>query len=33
MNGGYARCALAQSLQISLLQKLAIDGDWLMMRS
>ena len=33
MNSGYARCAVAQSLQLSLPQKLAIDGDWLMMRS
>lgn len=33
MNGGYARCAVAQSLQLSLPQKLAIADDWLMMRS
>ena len=33
MNGGYARCAVAQSLQLPLPQKLAIAGDWLMMRS
>lgn len=33
MNSGYARCAVVQSLHLSLPQKLAIDGDWLMMRS
>lgn len=33
MEGGRVRCAVAQNLQISLPQKLAIDGDWLMMRS
>ena len=33
MNSGYARCAVVQSLHLSLPQKLAIGGDWLMMRS